>query len=131
MLVADDAEDVIGLQAGDVYKRQVLAQSVSESAAATMAQLAKALLPFGWTLDWQAPDWLVPGGFFSLDNQTPIEAIKYLAEAAGGFVLPHQRDRHLIIKPRYPTVPWQLDGALADVAIPRAIICLLYTSRCV
>lgn len=103
----------------------VLAQSVSESSAATMAQLAEALLPFGWTLDWQAPDWLVPGGFFSLDSQTPIEAIKYLAEAAGGFVLPHQRDRHLIIKPRYPTVPWQLDGALADVAIPRAIITTL------
>ncbi|WP_411165813.1 hypothetical protein Aeroheme_02135 [Aeromonas sp. DSM 116730] len=103
----------------------VLAQSVSESAAATMAQLAQALLPFGWTLDWQAPDWLVPGDFFSLDSQTPIEAIKYLAEAAGGFVLPHQRDRHLVIKPRYPTVPWQLDGALADVAIPRAIITTL------
>ena len=103
----------------------VLAQSVSESTAATMSQLAQALLPFGWTLDWQAPDWLVPGGFFSLDSQTPIEAIKYLAEAAGGFVLPHQRDRHLVIKPRYPTVPWQLDGALADVAIPRAIITTL------
>ncbi|MCS3766946.1 hypothetical protein HNP12_000994 [Aeromonas hydrophila] len=103
----------------------VLAQSVSESGVATMAQLAQALLPFGWTLDWQAPDWLVPGGFFSLDSQTPIEAIKYLAEAAGGFVLPHQRDRHLVIKPRYPTVPWQLDGALADVAIPRAIITTL------
>ncbi|MGU5738822.1 hypothetical protein [Aeromonas caviae] len=103
----------------------VLPQAVSEVGAATMAQLAEALLPFGWTLDWQAPDWLVPGGFFSLDSQTPIEAIKYLAEAAGGFVLPHQRDRHLVIKPRYPTVPWQLDGALADVAIPRAIITTL------
>lgn len=103
----------------------VLPQAVSEIGAATMAQLAEALLPFGWTLDWQAPDWLVPGGFFSLDSQTPIDAIKYLAEAAGGFVLPHQRDRHLVIKPRYPTVPWQLDGALADVAIPRAIITTL------
>ncbi|WP_323877691.1 hypothetical protein [Aeromonas caviae] len=103
----------------------VLPQAVSEIGAATMAQLAEALLPFGWTLDWQAPDWLVPGGFFSLDSQTPIEAIKYLAEAAGGFVLPHQRDRHLVIKPRYPTVPWQIDGALADVAIPRAIITTL------
>ncbi len=103
----------------------VLAQAVSESALATMAQLAEALLPFGWTLDWQAADWLVPAGFFSLDKQTPIEAIKYLAEAAGGFVLPHQRNRHLVIKPRYPTVPWQLDGALADMAIPRAIITTL------
>jgi hypothetical protein len=103
----------------------VLPLAVSEIGAATMAQLAEALLPYGWTLDWQAPDWLVPGGFFSLESQTPIEAIKYLAEAAGGFVLPHQRERHLVIKPRYPTVPWQLDGALADVAIPRAIITTL------
>ena len=103
----------------------VLPQAVSEIGAATMAQLAEALLPYGWTLDWQAPDWLVPGGFFSLESQTPIEAIKYLAEAAGGFVLPHQRERHLVIKPRYPTVPWQLDGALADMAIPRAIITTL------
>ncbi|MGY3884213.1 hypothetical protein [Aeromonas aquatica] len=103
----------------------LLPHAVSESAAATMAQLAAALLPFGWTLDWQAPDWLVPAGFFSLDSQTPIEAIKYLAEAAGGFVLPHQRSQHLVIMPRYPTVPWQLDTALADVAIPRAIITTL------
>ncbi len=103
----------------------VLPLAVSEIGAATMAQLAEALLPYGWTLDWQAPDWLVPGGFFSLESQTPIEAIKYLADAAGGFVLPHQRERHLVIKPRYPTVPWQLDGALADVAIPRAIITTL------
>ncbi|MGL5217021.1 MAG: hypothetical protein ACRC8R_18150 [Aeromonas hydrophila] len=103
----------------------VLAQAVSESAAATMAQLAAAVLPFGWTLDWQAADWLVPAGFFSLDNQTPIEVVKYLAEAAGGFVLPHQRNQHLVIKPRYPTVPWQLESALPDVAIPRAIITTL------
>ncbi len=96
----------------------VLAQAVSERAAATMAQLAAAVLPVGWTLDWQAADWLVPAGFFSLDNQTPIEVVRYLAEAAGGFVLPHQRNRHLVIKPRYPTVPWQLDAAQADVAIP-------------
>lgn len=103
----------------------VLAQAVSEPAAATMAQLAAAVLPVGWTLDWQAADWLVPAGFFSLDNQTPIEVVRYLAEAAGGFVLPHQRNRHLVIKPRYPTVPWQLDTAVADVAIPRAIITTL------
>ncbi|HHQ4628815.1 hypothetical protein [Aeromonas hydrophila] len=103
----------------------VLAQAVSESSAATMAQLAAAVLPFGWTLDWQAADWLVPAGFFSLDNQTPIEVVKYLAEAAGGFVLPHQRNQHLVIKPRYPTVPWQFESALADVAIPRAIITTL------
>lgn len=103
----------------------VLAQAVSEPAAATMAQLAAAVLPVGWTLDWQAADWLVPAGFFSLDNQTPIEVVRYLAEAAGGFVLPHQRNRHLVIKPRYPTVPWQLDTAQADVAIPRAIITTL------
>ncbi|MGN5222194.1 hypothetical protein [Aeromonas veronii] len=103
----------------------VLAQAVSEPAAATMAQLAAAVLPVGWTLDWQAADWLVPAGFFSLNNQTPIEVVRYLAEAAGGFVLPHQRNRHLVIKPRYPTVPWQLDTAVADVAIPRAIITTL------
>ncbi|HHQ4779553.1 TPA: hypothetical protein ACSP0C_003309 [Aeromonas veronii] len=103
----------------------VLAQAVSEPAAATMAQLAAAVLPVGWTLDWQAADWLVPAGFFSLDNQSPIEVVRYLAEAAGGFVLPHQRNRHLVIKPLYPTVPWQLDTAVADVAIPRAIITTL------
>lgn len=103
----------------------VLPQAVSESSAATMAQLAAAVLPFGWTLEWQAADWLVPGGFFSLDGQTPIEVVKYLAEAAGGFVLPHQRSQHLVIKPRYPTVPWQFETALVDVAIPRAIITTL------
>lgn len=103
----------------------VLPQAVGEGSTATMQQLAASLLPYGWTLEWQAADWLVPGGFFSLDGQTPIEAIKYLAEAAGGFVLPHQRNQHLVIKPRYATVPWQLDTAQAEVAIPRAIITTL------
>lgn len=102
-----------------------LAQAVGEGSPATMGQLAAALLPVGWTLEWQAADWVVPGGFFSLDNQTPIEAIKYLADSAGAFVLPHQRNRHLVIKPRYPTAPWQLEDAVADVAIPRAIIITL------
>lgn len=103
----------------------VLPQAVGEGSTATMQQLAASLLPYGWTLEWQAADWLVPGGFFSLDGQTPIEAITYLAEAAGGFVLPHQCNQHLVIKPRYPTVPWQLDTAQAEVAIPRAIITTL------
>ena len=55
---------------------------------------------------------------FQPGQQTPSRAIEHLAEAAGGFVLPHQRDRHLVIKPRYPTVPWQLDGALATWPSP-------------
>lgn len=103
----------------------MLPGAVSEAAPAMVQQLAASLLPFGWTLDWQATDWLVPGGFFSLDNQTPIEAIKYLAEAAGGFVLPHQRNQHLVIRPRYPVAPWQLDTTPADIAIPHAIITTL------
>ncbi|MGY4015251.1 hypothetical protein [Aeromonas molluscorum] len=103
----------------------VLPGAVSEAAPAMVQQLAASLLPLGWTLEWQAADWLVPGGFFSLDNQTPIGAIRYLAEAAGGFVLPHQRDRHLVVKPRFPVVPWQLDVSPADIAIPRAIITTL------
>ena len=36
-------------------------------------------------------------------------------------MLPHQRERHLVIKPRYPTVPWQLDGARLTAVLNREV----------
>ena len=34
----------------------------------------------GWSLDWRAADWLVPGGAWSYNSKTPIELIQTLAQ---------------------------------------------------
>lgn len=96
--------------------------SDTEANARTMAQLAEQQLPTGWTLQWQAANWLVPGNTWSFENETPISAIQRLAEAAGAFVLPDKAAKAITVKPRYPALPWQLGAAVPDVVIPHSIM---------
>ncbi|MGL5948224.1 MAG: hypothetical protein ACRCYV_04070 [Aeromonas sp.] len=110
-----------GLSA-ELSPTHMLPLSISVTAPAQLSQLAADLLPVGWTLDWQAADWLVPAGFFSLDNQTPIEAIAYLAQAAAASVLPDNMQRHLRVLPRYSVLPWELGESTLDVLMPRAVL---------
>lgn len=100
----------------------VVPASTTEANARTLAQLAEQQLPVGWTLNWQAASWLVPGNTWSIDRQAPISAIAELAEAAGAFVLPAMADKAITVKPRYPTLPWQLASATPDVVIPHAVM---------
>lgn len=100
----------------------VLPGSVFESAERTIVQLAEQALPELWQLDWQAPDWLIPGGVFTAHNQTPIEIIKTLAEAAGAYVRPHATERKLSVLSRYPTAPWLWGEQQMDVQLPTDII---------
>lgn len=100
----------------------VLPGSVFESAERSIIQLAEQALPEQWVLDWQAPDWLIPGGVFTAHNQTPIEIVKALAEAAGAYVRPHATERKLSVLPRYPTAPWLWGDQLMDIQVPPNII---------
>ncbi len=100
----------------------VVPASDTEANDRTMAQLAEQQLPTGWTLDWQAANWLVPGNNWSFENETPITAIQRLAEAAGAFVLPDMANKAITVKPRYPALPWQLASTPPDVVIPRSIM---------
>lgn len=96
----------------------MLETSYSEPAARTMVQLATERLPPGWTLDWRAADWLVPGGVYGFEKASPISALQELAEAAAAFLLPDPMNRHIIVLPKYPTAPWAFAGAIADIVIP-------------
>lgn len=96
----------------------MLETSYSEPAARTMVQLATERLPPGWTLDWRAADWLVPGGVYGFEKSSPISALQALAEAAAAFLLPDPMNRHIIVLPKYPTAPWAFAGAIADIVIP-------------
>lgn len=100
----------------------LLPASYAETQDRTIIQLAEQELITGWTIDWQAADWLVPGGAWSYSNKAPMDIITELAEAAGAFVMPDRIARHMTILPKYKTAPWHLDGVPADVQIPANIM---------
>ena len=74
-------------------------------------------VPIGWGLDWQISDWLVPGGVWS-HRGAMIDAVKRIAEAAGGYVLGHRTAQTLHVRPRYPLLPWEWAAATPDLIIP-------------
>lgn len=90
-----------------------------ETAARTAIQLAETELEnTGWTLDWQAVDWLVAGGCFSYSNATPMGALKMIADSIDAIIVAHRTDKTLTVLPRYPVSPWSLAAASPDVIIP-------------
>lgn len=95
------------------------------SSAMTSQQIAADALtdngvPIGWGLDWQISDWIVPAGVWSHQG-TMIDAIKRIAEAAGGYVLGHRTDQTLHVRPRYPLLPWEWGTTTPDLIIPAAV----------
>lgn len=85
-------------------------------------QLAALHVPNGWTLNWQQVTWNVPGGAYSYQNRTPIQAIADIADAAGAFVRPSRDSKVLDVIPVYPVLPWNFGSVSLDVAIPEDII---------
>ncbi|MDA9095422.1 hypothetical protein N9J88_03400 [Porticoccaceae bacterium] len=82
----------------------------------------------GFTLEWislgdeDTPDWNIPAGALAYTNKTPLEVIKWIADAAGAIVVPDLASDNIIIKPRYPTPPWQLAGATMDKVVVEAMV---------
>ena len=68
-----------------------------------------------WTVNWTAPDWLIPGNVWQYSQQTPLQALGSLAEAAGAFVQAERVNRVIQVAPRYPAWPWS-DGWLFQSA---------------
>jgi len=90
-------------------------------------QLAAEALPFEWTLDWQAPDWLVPAGAYS-HRGTPIDAVLAVAGAIRAVVQAQRTGRTLAVLPRWPVAPWSLPTATPDVVLPLAPVLTLSES---
>ena len=102
-----------------------LKRSHTEQAARTMIQLAEAELPDGWTIDWQAADWLVDAAAWSYASQSPIEAIQTLSAAAGSFIYPALNTQLLTVKPLFNALPWALSNIAPDIYVPDSIITTL------
>ena len=76
---------------------------------------------FGWAVDWGMTDWLVPGNTWTHQGAY-ISAILNIAQAAGGYVQPHDTDQVLRILPRYPTAPWAWAIITPDFELPSAVV---------
>lgn len=86
-------------------------------------QLANDALDFtGWSLIWDVPDWLVPAGVYTWQDQTPIERIARIARAAGAVVAADPDAETLRVISRYPVSPWDWDTATPDVTVPAHLV---------
>lgn len=75
-----------------------------------------------WAVSWNAPDWLIPGGVWQYSQQTQLQAIGSLAEAAGAFVQADATQRTILVQPRYPAWPWSDGWLFQSLTVPTAIL---------
>jgi len=93
------------------------------TAARTAQQLMQDVLTingvsFGWSLDWQITDWLVPADTWVF-NGSYIAALQDIAGAAGAYLQPHLTDQVIRVLPRYPLAPWHWAASLTpDIVLP-------------
>lgn len=66
--------------------------------------------------------WAVPAGAWNYDGLTRLSAVVRVAEAAGAVVIAHPWDDVLLVRPLYPTSPWDWGVTAADVQIPDDVI---------
>jgi len=78
-------------------------------------------ISLGWSIEFGLTDWLVPAGVFSHQG-TRMDALRVIADAAGGYVQPHRSDRSLGIRHRYPVAPWEWDTVTPDLVLPADVV---------
>lgn len=99
------------------------ARSAEASAARTMQQLAEAeVAGTDVTVQYDTVDWLVPGGAWYYDSQTPMSALLRIAAAAGAVVQSDPALPQVRIAPRYPVSPWAWTVTAPDVQIQDDIV---------
>ena len=72
--------------------------------------------------DYDTPDWIIPGGSFSYQNQTAMQVVAKIASTAGSVIIPSRGSDTLSIQPRYPSSPWDWDDATMDNIIPASMV---------
>jgi len=89
----------------------------------TAAQLADmAVANTGWTVSWQAPDWVVAGGAWAFQDLDPMGQLNKLAAAVGARVRPHRELKLLEVISMYPHSPHLWDAAPLDAILPSSLI---------
>lgn len=93
----------------------------TETSSKDASQLATdALDGTGWTLVWNAVDWLVPGSTFTYADKTPIEAVAQIVNAIGAVLYCDPETLTLTVQAMYETSPWHWSGATPYAEIPNA-----------
>ncbi|WP_416311175.1 hypothetical protein [Pseudomonas sp. W03] len=81
----------------------------------------------GFTASWDIvglgpPDWTLPTGSMSYQDQTPMEVIHRLAEVVGGVVRPDAAGDGLTVLPRYREAVWNWGAAVPDRIIAGEVV---------
>lgn len=98
-------------------------RSYTETAARDASQLAdRELDGTGWTLVWDAVDWLVPGNTFSYSDLAPIDAIARVANAIGASLHSDAEAKTLNVIPGYEVSPWAWGTTSPFAIIPANIL---------
>lgn len=100
-------------------------QTFSQTQDRTAQQLMAEVLTvngvgFGWTVDWQITDWLVPGGIW-MHQGTWISALKDIAGSVGAYLQPHDTAPILRVLPAWPEPWWRWDTLVPGVELPEGI----------
>lgn len=75
---------------------------------------------FGWDVDWQLTDWLVPGGVW-MHQGTWISALADIAASVGGYLQPHDTAATLRVLPAWPKPWWDWGQLTPDFELPEGI----------
>lgn len=96
--------------------------SITQGSLLAINQIAALLLPNDWSLDWQFPVWNVAAGAYSYVNQTPIQALSSIVNDIGAMIVPAKASKAIVVKPRYPVLPWFFGSVNPDISIPDSVI---------
>ncbi|MPT03588.1 MAG: hypothetical protein E2582_05115 [Delftia sp.] len=75
---------------------------------------------FGWSVEFQLTDWLVPGGVW-MHQGTYISALTDIAGSVGGYLQPHDTDPVLHALPAWPLPWWRWSELVPDIDLPEGI----------
>lgn len=100
-------------------------QTFSQAMDRTAQQLMTEVLTvngvgFGWSVDWQITDWLVPGGIW-MHQGTWISALADIAGSVGAYLQPHDTAPVLRVLPAWPEPWWHWDTLAPDIELSEGI----------
>jgi hypothetical protein len=78
-------------------------------------------VPLGWDIDYGLEAWNVPANVFNHAG-TYISALTALAQAGGGYLIPHPSAQSFKVRHLYPVAPWDWADEVPDFILPSAVV---------
>ena len=92
--------------------------SYTEPTTKTASQIVLSLLqPYGFTVEWNLIDWVIPSNIFSFNNKTPIGAVMDIINSVGA-IMYNDSNNVIRVESRYRVNPWDWEG---DVSLNRKL----------